>query len=349
MKITCPQCQAPYQVPDNASGKKTSCAKCGLKFRIEPTQPVVQTPEPPPEPQSFRVEDAPETPPIPLNDPAYLPVPNRARRTRLEAFEDLDNEPHKVKVEKTVDSTYQMKGAFRTAFGLSSGCLLGALAVMVGLPLLACGGFLLVGAVGKVQEAAERAKDINNAKAIAAASTDEGESATAPKAAPRATASGETVPRRFIAPDELCEIDGATVHVFGAEVSKIRIRNNDGSSDEVGDDCLQIDIRISVKNPAKKYAYSSWRRSGYRESKARLIDTLGNVYKSRYTTIDDIAGSTNYKTMYDGDSVRDVLVFDKPVPAADTLMLDLDGSNIDVTDKFRFLIKKSLWAKPAAK
>lgn len=44
--------------------------------------------------------------------------------------------------------THRTEGSFWTGFGLSTGCLLGAAVILVGLPVLMCSGLLLLGLIG---------------------------------------------------------------------------------------------------------------------------------------------------------------------------------------------------------
>ncbi len=43
IRLTCPQCQKSYQVPDEAAGKKATCQQCGAQFRV-PTVDVEVAP-----------------------------------------------------------------------------------------------------------------------------------------------------------------------------------------------------------------------------------------------------------------------------------------------------------------
>ena len=60
-------------------------------------------------------------------------------RRRQRYQDDYDDEPP------------DQRGAFASGFGFSSGCLMGALMVFVGLPLLACGGCAMLGLIGSAR------------------------------------------------------------------------------------------------------------------------------------------------------------------------------------------------------
>jgi hypothetical protein len=56
MKITCPSCTKPLNVPDEFAGKKVRCSHCGAKLRL----PAPRHEEPPHEPEpdeDFNDED----------------------------------------------------------------------------------------------------------------------------------------------------------------------------------------------------------------------------------------------------------------------------------------------------
>lgn len=104
MRISCPNCEAAYDVPETAlaSGpRRLRCAKCGHQFQaalpgtapsraepppvpvatVEPAQPAVSIPNPPPPRLAEKL--ATEKPPRPEPAPTLPPMPHNRAQGRL--------------------------------------------------------------------------------------------------------------------------------------------------------------------------------------------------------------------------------------------------------------------------
>lgn len=108
IRFQCENCSKSYKVDDRHAGKKTKCAKCGSPLAIPPLPVVVASP-----------------PPVAVQQPV-APLQSPAPQVRV-AFD----QPQKTGT-----------GGFFRAFGITSGFMAAIAIVVVGLPILACGGCL---------------------------------------------------------------------------------------------------------------------------------------------------------------------------------------------------------------
>jgi hypothetical protein len=95
IRFFCPQCQAVYDVPDKAAGKKTSCRKCGQRLQVPrpvlPTErnktvlgkliPPFQAPGP--------IQVSPHRPALPPPLPPPLPPAQHSSERMHDALPDL--------------------------------------------------------------------------------------------------------------------------------------------------------------------------------------------------------------------------------------------------------------------
>ena len=86
MRLTCPNCGAQYEVPDDVipeSGRDVQCSNCGQTWFVRADQPVeaaapVRPPEPAPEPAPPPAPPAAEPEPAPIPDPVEAAVEDPA-------------------------------------------------------------------------------------------------------------------------------------------------------------------------------------------------------------------------------------------------------------------------------
>lgn len=88
---------------------------------------------------------------------------------------------------------------------------------------------------------------------------------------------------------------------------------------------LNIIVGVSNSNPARTIGFVGWstERGG-----AKLTDELGNSYRQVTFGVGRIVvGSTESATLYADSMAQDVIVFERPVPAAKILTLQLSAEN----------------------
>lgn len=236
---------------------------------------------------------------------------------------------------------HRVKGTFGSAFGGSVGCVLGAafaLALLVFGSIAGCvflvGGCTAVGSRA-VQEAGDQPVQ-----------TDRRE--PGPEFAPRK--SPPSLPRRAVALKEPVTIDGITVRITDVRLGKAtletRLGINRTSRYESDETYLLVGAEVTARSKTRRYEYATWRDVGLL-NKRLLRDEHGNEYRTFYgSTTSDLVGGIGYASLYDGQTATDLLVFERPVAAAERLELDLPGAKVGVKGDFRFLIPKSAWTTP---
>lgn len=142
-------------------------------------------------------------------------------------------------------------------------------------------------------------------------------------------------------------VDSATVRT-PTLVSGGQLATGDGKATVIG-------LTVKVTDPTKRFDYSPW---GHRLiDGAKLADNFGAVCRGvTYGFGMTVAGESGAKAITSADRLRDVLVFEKPVPAATHLDLDLPAPELGrgAVLRFRIPVEKldgadSAPAAPAAK
>ena len=106
---------------------------------------------------------------------------------------------------------------------------------------------------------------------------------------------------------------------------------------------LTIEVTVVNRSQGKKIEYKSWRGQDFSFGRdyASLTDSFENAYKrvgfgtGSYPT----GGVQTSESIYPGDSVTDILVFEKPVDSVELLILELPAGNIGEKGVIRFGIR----------
>jgi hypothetical protein len=125
-----------------------------------------------------------------------------------------------------------------------------------------------------------------------------------------------------------------TVEVTGYGVGHVSV---DWLGQDVRSDDEFLKIRVEVRNinPTRKIDFEGWSHAIL--NAPRLTDDLGNRYEpARFKTGATIPGQVSSATLYTGKEVTDLLVFQRPVPAATRLYLELPPDNVGTTEPIRF-------------
>jgi hypothetical protein len=111
------------------------------------------------------------------------------------------------------------------------------------------------------------------------------------------------------------------------------------------DKYLGIQIRIQNVSTVRKVEYGGWAALRLSlSSSATLTDDLGNTYKLKnFGLLCPIVGQIQEPTsIYPGQTVEDLLVFEKPVENVSSLRLELQGSTVGGIGKIQIQIPKSM-------
>lgn len=162
IRFKCHSCGKAYEVKDQHAGKATKCAKCGASLVIP------------------NVIDA--TPP-----PVPAPAPQPAAQSPMQTVTP--------QVRVAVDQPQRTgKGGFFRAFGITSGFMAAVAVVIVGLPILACGGCLGLALIfGPSQEDLERMRVEREAREATLVEKVEGDTAVASDVKPTAKPSSPSM------------------------------------------------------------------------------------------------------------------------------------------------------------
>lgn len=130
-----------------------------------------------------------------------------------------------------------------------------------------------------------------------------------------------------------------TVKLDSAAVAPIQIKDLRGEVGRSEGEHLAIALTITNTGTTKKLDYATWRGAMFETGRtaATLTDELGNSYRRiRFSETGQIVGaSKNHDSVYPGQSIKDVLIFEAPVAAAKELRLELPGANVGGEDSIR--------------
>lgn len=104
---------------------------------------------------------------------------------------------------------------------------------------------------------------------------------------------------------------------------------------------LTIILAITNQSDVRLAEYRTWAGADYslRRDYATLVDEHGNVYaRMNFGLGNEPVARTSRRSMRPGESVADVLVFQRPVDAASVLRLEMPGGNIGGEEMIRFEI-----------
>lgn len=182
-------------------------------------------------------------------------------------------------------------------------------AVVIGIPLLVCGGCLGLGLLVKPKD-------------------------TAP------TVSPDQGPTKW---GDSAAVGSMRVKVVSARVEKYRAKNSLGTEFTSADEALVITIEISNTDTTKNGTASG--SGGIINSSAKLKDNFGNDVPLQHLqgathTIGQLEGTVEVRA---DKPVSDVLTFNQPVPAAKMLTLTLDAKKFGGKGDLVFEIPESAW------
>lgn len=152
--------------------------------------------------------------------------------------------------------------------------------------------------------------------------------------------------RRMLAPGEEWLAGPVSVQIAGVSVF-----NED----------LMVIVAVKVADPKAKVSFRTWRDPLLDRAKVRLADDNGTVYRTQGFDLatdgfvvqgvrEQFAGKLGMGSgaVYSNQPRADILLFERPTPAARHLDLDLDASHVGQRGTIRFRIPRSAWEKAEA-
>jgi hypothetical protein len=242
------------------------------------------------------------------------------------------------------EHVHEGRGEFKSGFKLTLGCLAALVFAFVVVPIAlvaAC-----VGGVFGLRGVAEQARRDREA-VQAKAEPDLVKPAKAANVGADAIPAKNAGPARALAFKEVYTIDWLDCQLTFTKIGKVPLRHF-GDATVSEKDLLMIGVRLSVRDPARKYDYLSWAedRGLFREDATKLTDDVGNHYAlTRFKFGLDVVGRTKAASVKADAPVEDLLVFETPVPAMKYLDLDLDARTVREAGNnvFRFRILREAW------
>ncbi len=130
----------------------------------------------------------------------------------------------------------------------------------------------------------------------------------------------------------------AIVTLTAVEIRGIPLINIDGSAGESAHRLCEVFLSIHDASATRILHYHTWRGDVLGNHQGSLGDDAGNYYRQcNFGVGVKLRGQSRQTAdVYPGKTVRDVLVFERPVAAAEVLQLRLPGGNIGWNHSLRF-------------
>ena len=207
-------------------------------------------------------------------------------------------------------------------------------------------------AIKRNKENREREKEMERRGANKPSSTPVVNTTSTPKSEPVANPSSDDdfVPegKWYDASKEGIRLGNIEVKITKVEIGRLTVISTDFMGDKSeyqrSEDTLQVYFEVKNCSENKKTDAFSW-STHYARDDASLIDNFENEYDHEVPLERSVyKGSFDYKTLYPGDAVNEVVAFEIPVKGVKYLYLTLNGSRVDKKEKgvYRFQIPASM-------
>ena len=145
--------------------------------------------------------------------------------------------------------------------------------------------------------------------------------------------------------------DVAQLRIVSVKVGKAKAKKlMDKETTDTKEDILKIEIVVTNTSSSLKLGYMTWGAGGslLGSDHTRLKDNFGNSYSRVLSSnLDSVVGRTYYASVYPGKTVRDILLFEKPVDDVKHLDLELPAKNFDGKGVLRIRIPAAMILKEA--
>ena len=103
------------------------------------------------------------------------------------------------------------------------------------------------------------------------------------------------------------------------------------------DECLIVTVELRNLNAERKLEYTGWGGRGIEAQGVKLTDNKKNSYRRKVLPI-------TVQSIYPGDTIQDRLIFERPIPSVDHLLLELPAAVFDKEqrDTLRFKIPMAM-------
>ena len=163
-----------------------------------------------------------------------------------------------------------------------------------------------------------------------------------PPPAPPVASSGDAV-QYFDALKETAAIGPVNVRIVSVQVGKPRVVRRTGRVATPGEDYLIVTLELLNKDAAKNITYAGWGGGIHGTGGTNLVDSFNNPYLVKLFSGGIVEGQHRDVSLFGGEPLRDVLVFERPVDAADYLRLSLPGAALGQEGAVRFKIPRRMF------
>jgi hypothetical protein len=142
---------------------------------------------------------------------------------------------------------------------------------------------------------------------------------------------------------ESWKVGEVSVKVASAEIGHPTLYRGSTPIGQTQEEFLVVHLELSSTNPSKKIDYPGWYD---RDSRVKMTDDQGNQYRMKmFSSGIAVDGQSSGRSIYPDKTSTETLVFERPIPAARYLQLELPGSGLKVKDKGRFYLPISMLVK----
>jgi hypothetical protein len=139
---------------------------------------------------------------------------------------------------------------------------------------------------------------------------------------------------------DLAILGDVSVGITRVTTGKVKLKSAFGSGKVSVEPATTIWLRLENRSKAKKINYSSWAGRISFGDGPKLSDNFDNRYKEIDFGISKVEGASGSESIYPGKSVLDAIVFELPIDAAETLVLELAANVFGEKGTLKFQIPK---------
>lgn len=143
--------------------------------------------------------------------------------------------------------------------------------------------------------------------------------------------------------NETATIGPVNVRVVSVQMGKPRVARRNGRIATPKEDYLIVTLELLNKDAAKKVVYAGWGGGIYGTGGTSLVDSFKTPYLVKLFSGGIVEGQQREVSLFGGEPLRDVLVFERPVDAADYLRLSLPGAALGQDGTVRFEIPRRMF------
>ena len=155
--------------------------------------------------------------------------------------------------------------------------------------------------------------------------------------------------RWSMAAEEVAALGPLRVRVLSAAVERPHVVRRTGRIAFPNEEYLVVTLELENTDATRKVDYVGWGGGIYGNRGTLLVDDSGEPYPVKLFAGGVVEGQQHNISLYAGQPIRDVLVFQRPPDTTKYLRLSLPGEAVDIEGVVRFEIPGDMIAKATAK